>query len=70
MKYKMFGDVFQKVDGGITINDKFISLERCNELYETIYKKCNIIYRPSGILFYQAVYKHNYPISNFMEIGE
>ena len=66
----MFGDVFEKVDGGMTINGKFISLERCEELYQNKYKRCNIIYRPSGVLFYQAVYKHNYPLNNFMEIGE
>lgn len=65
MKYTIFGsDVFELVEGGITINGKKISLERCEEVYQQL-KHTNIIHRPSGILFYQAFVKNNFSKDNF-----
>lgn len=68
-KYTLFGDVFEPSSDGLTVNGKFFSKEKMEELYNK-YKSVNIMNRPSAILFYQAYFKKTYPMSNFRKLGD
>lgn len=68
-KYTLFGDVFEPSSDGLTVNGKFFSKARMEELYNK-YKNVNIMNRPSAILFYQAYFKKTYPMSNFRKLGD
>lgn len=69
MKYKMFNDIFEVVDDGISINGKIFPLEKCEQFYQD-FKRVNIIHRPSGLLFYQAFVKNNYPKTSFIALED